>query len=116
MGAFSVLVVLLFIADSPRRRQHDDDVRRGLNERAQALKDRLDRHFPLGTAQAEVVAFLRKQPTHWRDEAKDRYWLSIGRGPSGVWYCGSIDVGIWAKFEAGRLTSTEVGTWSFDCL
>jgi hypothetical protein len=114
--AIGVLVVLVYVADSPRRQRRDDDVRRRLNAKAHALKVDLDRNFPVGAPQSDVVDFLRKQPTHWRSEPENRYWLSVGTGPSDVWYCGSVDIGIWAKFERGRLISTEVGTWSLDCL
>lgn len=114
--AVVVLLVIGLVADSPRRQRRDDDIRSHLTAKAQTLKDQLDRAFPIGTAQVEIVDFLRKQPTHWRDESEGHYWLSVGTGPSGVWYCGSMDVGIWAKFEDGRLMSTRVGTWSLDCL
>ena len=116
VGALFVLLVLGYLADSPRRHQRNEDVRRVLNAKAQALKAEIDRSFPVGTSQADIIEFLRKQPTQWRDETDDGYWLSIGSGPSGVWYCGSMDVGIRATFERGRLITTEVGTWSLDCL
>ena len=116
VGVMVVLVVLGAIADAPRRRQRDEMIRRSLYAKAQILKEDLDRAFPVGAAQGDAVDFLRRQPTDWRIESEERYFLSMGRGPSGVWYCGPEDIGIWTRFNAGRLVSTEVGSWNSNCL
>ena len=96
--------------------RHDERIRRELHGKAQAAKDDIDRRFPPGSPQFQVIDYLRQQqPTRWHSEAEDDYYVSVGKQPGGAWYCGPMDVVIIAKFHDRRLISTEIDEIGLDC-
>jgi hypothetical protein len=65
--------------------------------KAGSLKNEIDRRFGAGATQTEVVEFLRQQTYGiglMRSESANGYWLSVGSGPSRVWYCSEEEVGV----------------------
>jgi hypothetical protein len=98
-------------------RHHNEELRREMHATAQLLKDEVDRRFPIGAAQSDVVVFLHSQSRGFHEsEGSNDYWLSIGQEPSGVWYCGPMEVGMVAQFKDHRLLKTEVWTWGLNCV
>src|SRR5436190_22859587 len=86
----SLLAVLdgVWVVDRPRRLRDEEygkQVRLALTAKAKALKEDIDRRFPLGSPKANVVAYLHNLPTDWRGESGDEHWFSVGKAPSGVW-------------------------------
>jgi len=97
--------------------QRDERVREAILGKAQALKEEVDRRFPPGSPAEAVTAFLDRLPAEWRGlSSGGDYWLSVGKAPSGVWYCGPIDHGITVVFRDGRLHSTRVDSRALNCL
>jgi len=94
---------------------NDDVVRLGMEAKAGSLKQEIDRRFPAGTPRSEVIAFLKSQ-SGWSSEGRDDYWLSVGQAPSGVWYCGPVEVGVRVRFQQDQLVGVVVGSWGLDCL
>lgn len=92
-------------------RYRDERVRQEMHAKARALKDEIDRQFPAGTRQSDFTAFAKLHRA--MRTVQDDYYISIGKEPSRVWYCGPWDVGVVAHFEADRLASTTVTTWGF---
>jgi hypothetical protein len=85
--------------------------------KAQILKNEVDQRFPAGASQAAVIVFMRGASRGFHEsEGADSYWLSIGHEPSGVWYCGPMEVGVVARFKDHRLLTTEVQSWGLNCL
>lgn len=87
--------------------------------KAETLKVVLDRRFPAGTLESDLVPILREEyPNHVMSPAtgSTEYGLPVGDEPSDVWYCGSWTRGVRLRFEAGRLASIRVERWSVDCL
>jgi hypothetical protein len=95
-------------------RHHDEQIRREMHAKAQALKDEIDHRFPAGTARAHFMEFADKW-AGWRGESGGDYYLSIGQQPSHVWYCGPWEVGVVMVFTDDRLTRTYVSTWGLNC-
>lgn len=87
--------------------------------KAETLKRTLDRRFPLGALETDVVAALKSgHPGYvtWAASNWTEYGLAVGDEPSDVWFCGSWTRGVKLRFESGRLASTSVERWSGDCL
>ena len=109
-----VVLIAVYWYVTEQREQH---IRQAMRAKAQALKEAVDRRFPVGSSAEAVSEFLDRQPAAWRALSSGRdYWLSIGKAPSGMWHCGPIDYGIIAVFKDGRLQSTRVDSMALNCL
>jgi hypothetical protein len=104
-------------------RQYRESVRiRAVAEntiRAQTLKREIDRRFPSGTLESEVLDFLRKEHPDfvtWPSGNRTEYGVPVAEEPSNVWYCGSFTAYVRLRCEDRRLVLTEITRWSNDCL
>jgi hypothetical protein len=89
------------------------------NVKALQVKADIERRFAIGTAEAELVEFLRNEYRGFQTMhigGQTEYWVPIGREPSGVWYCGSFTAYVAFEFVGARLTGTRITRWSADCL
>ncbi len=87
--------------------------------KTEKMKIAIDQRFAPGALESDVVPVLKRDyPGYaaWAGATASEYSLPVGDEPSDVWYCGSWTRGVKLRFEAGRLVSTSVERWSFDCL
>jgi hypothetical protein len=122
-----VLAVLAIVwqqaAEGIRRRAVAENIRRRAvaenTTKALQLKVLIDRRFPLGSAESQVVRFLQQEhPEHvsWPATTSSEYRVPVGEEPSDVWYCGSWTRGVRLRFESGKLAQSVVDRWSVNCL
>ena len=116
VGALAVAILITAYLISHR---HDEDTRREVEAKAQALKDEIDNRFPPGTPKSVVTAFLRTR-SEWSNQMVNsyidwEYWILVGREPSRVWYCGPWDVGVRVKFREDRLAEVLTEERGLDC-
>jgi hypothetical protein len=121
VGFFGVLLSCLVIVGCVRpstRRAYEQHMLQ-----AEAYKADFDRQVPRGTTLRAVKEFLQTQDRHILNEVPD--WgtgeatgeglLELFQGKSIRWYCGQGSVGLSLSFLQGKLVSTSVTSWSFDC-
>jgi hypothetical protein len=87
--------------------------------KAQKLKSEIDKRFPVGTSESEILDFLRKEHPDfitWPSGAWMEYGVSVGQEPSNVWYCASFTAYVSLRCEDRRLVRTAISRWSLDCL
>jgi hypothetical protein len=95
--AVGALAVAILITAYLISHHHDEDTRREVEAKAQALKDEIDNQSPPGTPKSVVTAFLRTHSEQGSNQIVDsyidwEYWILVGREPSRVWYCGPWDL------------------------
>jgi len=118
-----IVAAVLLIAALMGWRHHRADIRlRAVAEntaKGEELKEALDRRFPIGASEAEVLDFLQRAHPDFRtfpSTARTEYWVPVGIEPSNVWYCRSTTAYVVLRFEARQLVRSEIGRWSADCL
>jgi hypothetical protein len=90
--------------------------------RAEGLQRQIDRRFPPGAAEGDVLAFIRAEhpgtmgPNFGGGTNSSSYMIPVGREPSSVWYCGSFTAYLRLFFENKQLVRSEITRWSADCL
>lgn len=92
---------------------------RELESKAQALKADIDAHFPAGSPQSQVGAFLSKRVGDVNlSEGDSSYWVRVGKAPNRDWklLCGPWEVGVEVTFDAARLVSTTATARGVDCI
>ena len=117
VAAIGVIVVGVAASAGTRyvvARYHDEQIRREMHGKAKALKDEIDRRFPVGTLRSDFKTFYDAQPG-WHGQNGGGYYISVGQEPSRFWYCGPFEVGVVAGFRADRLASTSISTWGLNC-
>ena len=97
-------------------RNRDEVIRREMHTKAQALKDAVDLHFPIGAPKLKVRQFLNEWPGGHASRSGEDDYVSIGQEPSRVWYCGPFEVGVKARYENDHLAETEIVSWGLNCL
>ena len=89
------------------------------SSKARELKEQIDQQFPVGTVEAEVLGFLRREHpayTTSTSAAQTGYGIPVGQEPSEFWGCGRSTAGVMLQIEGGKLAHTEIARWSTDCL
>jgi hypothetical protein len=96
----------------------DAQVRRRVQMKLAGVKHDIDARFPTGAPKSDVLAFLRSRFVEagcgGTDQNCDLFY--VDQEPSGVWYCGPIDVGILVAFRDDRLVETRVSGRANNCL
>jgi len=121
VAALTAVTALLWFVALGRRQQDPSYLRlvEANVAKAAELKFAVVQRFVAGALESSVLPVLEDEyPGYVRWPATDwvEYGLPVATEPSDVWYCGSWTRGVKLRFESGRLVSTVVGRWSFDCL
>jgi hypothetical protein len=102
-------------------RRHDESVRRDVDRKLEGIKNDLDARFPSGTSKAEVLAFMQSRFPQAYGGMEDCggnscHLFFLDTEPSGVWYCGPIDVGVTIEFRDEALAGVRLLSRANDCL